>query len=109
MKRVSMYCWAPPTAPRCLRCWTRSQESFEQHVIPGWSEGPDPESRDSPMCNCTSEVRANARPGANPHPEERPVGRVSEDGPPGLMVRDARKRAPHHEGHHAPSTKITLI
>src|SRR5260221_8460018 len=27
-------------------------------VIPGWSEGPDPESRDSPMCNCTSEVRA---------------------------------------------------
>ena len=23
-------------------------------VIPGWSEGPDPESRDSPMCNCTS-------------------------------------------------------
>jgi hypothetical protein len=25
-------------------------------VIPGWSEGPDPESRDSPMCNCTSEV-----------------------------------------------------
>ena len=23
-------------------------------VIPGWSEGPDPESRDSQMCNCTS-------------------------------------------------------
>src|SRR3982751_6138149 len=32
-------------------------------VIPGWSEGPDPESRDSPMCSCTSEVRADARPG----------------------------------------------
>src|SRR6266849_201565 len=29
-------------------------------VIPGWSEGPDPESRDSPMCNCTSEVRVGA-------------------------------------------------
>ena len=28
----------------------------------GWSEGPDPESRDSPMCNRTSEVRAT-RPG----------------------------------------------
>jgi hypothetical protein len=23
-------------------------------VTPGWSEGPDPESRDSPMCNRTS-------------------------------------------------------
>jgi hypothetical protein len=23
-------------------------------VIPGWSEGPDPESRDSPMRNCAS-------------------------------------------------------
>jgi hypothetical protein len=23
-------------------------------VIPGWSEGPDPESRDSPMCKRTS-------------------------------------------------------
>src|SRR6266404_260235 len=31
-------------------------------VIPGWSEGPDPESRDSPMCNCTSEVRRFASP-----------------------------------------------
>src|SRR6202030_4090593 len=27
-------------------------------VIPGWSEGPDPESRDSPMCNCTSRFDA---------------------------------------------------
>src|SRR5450755_653627 len=36
-------------------------------VIPGWSEGPDPESRDSPMCNCTSEVRAGARPGMTSH------------------------------------------
>jgi hypothetical protein len=27
---------------------------FSIPVIPGWSEGPDPESRDSPMCNCTS-------------------------------------------------------
>src|SRR5579862_2037531 len=24
------------------------------NVIPGWSEGPDPKSRDSPMCKCTS-------------------------------------------------------
>ena len=31
-------------------------------VIPGWSEGPDPESRDSPMCNRTSEVRRFASP-----------------------------------------------
>jgi tRNA dimethylallyltransferase len=31
-------------------------------VIPGWSEGPDPESRDSPMCNCTSEVPASRAP-----------------------------------------------
>jgi hypothetical protein len=23
-------------------------------VIPGWSKGPDPESRDSPMRNCAS-------------------------------------------------------
>jgi hypothetical protein len=29
-----------------------------QTVIPGWSEGPDPESKDSPMCNSTSEVRS---------------------------------------------------
>src|SRR5260370_19752491 len=32
-------------------------------VIPGWSEGPDPESRDSPMCNCTSWLAATQRPG----------------------------------------------
>src|SRR4051794_18412759 len=38
-------------------------------VIPGWSEGPDlrcalhiGESKDSPMCNCTSEVRAPRAP-----------------------------------------------
>ena len=36
----------------------------------------------------------------NPHPEERPFGRVSKDEGPylGLMVRDARQlRAPYHE------------
>ena len=33
-----------------------------------------------------------------PHPEERAQARVSKDGPiRGLMVRDARRRAPHHE------------
>src|SRR5262245_59975525 len=37
-------------------------------VIPGWRAAPDPESiaqqfRGSPMCNCTSVVRADARPG----------------------------------------------
>src|SRR5712672_1956447 len=31
---------------------------FSSGVIPGWSEGPDPESRDSPMCNSTSVVRS---------------------------------------------------
>jgi tRNA dimethylallyltransferase len=42
--------------PEAARGWLAT-------VIPGWSAGPDPESRDSPMCNCTSEVRASARPG----------------------------------------------
>src|ERR1700688_460571 len=32
-------------------------------VIPGWSEGPDPESRGSPMCNCTSWFASSMRPG----------------------------------------------
>jgi hypothetical protein len=32
-------------------------QKIDSPVIPGWSEGPDPESKDSPMCNCTSEVR----------------------------------------------------
>jgi tRNA dimethylallyltransferase len=34
-------------APEAARGWLSV-------VIPGWSNGPDPESRDSPMCNCTS-------------------------------------------------------
>ena len=32
-KRVSMNCWAPPTAPRCWRCWPRSPASFEKPPI----------------------------------------------------------------------------
>src|SRR5947207_5466292 len=32
-------------------------------VIPGWSAGPDPESRDSTMCNCTLGFDASHRPG----------------------------------------------
>src|SRR5882762_6429935 len=39
-----------------------ANEANSRGVIPGWSEGPDPESRDSPMCNCTSEVRRFASP-----------------------------------------------
>jgi hypothetical protein len=30
------------------------RRSNSDSLIPGWSAGPDPESRDSPMCNCTS-------------------------------------------------------
>jgi hypothetical protein len=43
-------------------------------------------------------LRAAEQP-QNPHPEERPLGRVSKDQAPiALMVRDARQeRAPHHE------------
>ncbi|HMI11351.1 MAG TPA: tRNA (adenosine(37)-N6)-dimethylallyltransferase MiaA [Bradyrhizobium sp.] len=41
--------------PEAARGWLAT-------VIPGWSAGPDPESRDSPMCNCTSEVRASRAP-----------------------------------------------
>src|SRR5665213_225351 len=33
-----------------------------QPIFPGCAEGADPESRDSPMCNCTSEVRCFASP-----------------------------------------------
>jgi len=43
-----------------LKNWRMRGNRF--FVIPGWSEGPDPESRDSPMCNCTSEVRASRAP-----------------------------------------------
>src|SRR5882672_7016364 len=32
-------------------------------VVPGRCEASNPEPRDSPMCNCTSEVRTGARPG----------------------------------------------
>jgi tRNA dimethylallyltransferase len=44
--------------------WVRPEQAGEwlTTVIPGWSEGPDPESRDSPMCNCTSEVPASRAP-----------------------------------------------
>ncbi|SHJ99736.1 tRNA dimethylallyltransferase [Bradyrhizobium lablabi] len=44
--------------------WVKPEEAggWLTTVIPGWSEGPDPESRDSPMCNCTSEVRASRAP-----------------------------------------------
>src|SRR5258708_1855106 len=31
--------------------------TMERLVIPGQCEAPNPESRDSPMCNCKSEVR----------------------------------------------------
>jgi tRNA dimethylallyltransferase len=36
--------------------WVKPEEAgrWLSAVIPGWSEGPDPESRDSQMCNCTS-------------------------------------------------------
>jgi tRNA dimethylallyltransferase len=36
--------------------WVKPEAAGEwlSGVIPGWSEGPTPESRDSPMCNCTS-------------------------------------------------------
>ncbi len=36
--------------------WVKPEAAGEwlSTVIPGWSEGPDPESRDSPMCNRTS-------------------------------------------------------
>ena len=36
--------------------WVKPEAAAEwlSAVIPGWSEGPDPESRDSPMCNRTS-------------------------------------------------------
>ena len=37
-------------ARNCGRC-----KPLARPVIPGWSEGPDPESRDSQMCNCTSQ------------------------------------------------------
>ncbi len=35
--------------------------TVERLVIPGRVEGANPESKDSPMCNCTSEVRAKTR------------------------------------------------
>jgi tRNA dimethylallyltransferase len=36
--------------------WVKPEaaEAWFSRVIPGWSEGPDPESRDSPMCKRTS-------------------------------------------------------
>src|SRR5882724_6174984 len=34
-----------------------------------------------------------------PHPEQRPLGRVSKDEDTGLMVRDGARAPPHHEGH----------
>src|SRR5207247_5304270 len=62
--------WRGHKPPSTLCC-----QGLSSSVIPGWSQrvgalrrpmtgsGPDPESRDSPMCNSTSEVRAGARPG----------------------------------------------
>src|ERR1700755_2464268 len=41
-------------AEMCLRHCERSEASST--VIPGRCEASNPESRDSPMCNCTSEV-----------------------------------------------------
>src|SRR5947208_10186655 len=45
-----------------------------------------------------------------PHPEERPSGRVSKDEwhDRGLLVRDARRRAPHHEELLACRTRLRL-
>jgi len=48
---------------RCHRGERNAGERIAQSsVIPGWSEGPDPESRDSLMCNCTSWFALSARP-----------------------------------------------
>src|SRR5229473_3704307 len=53
-----------PSPRSTTTCWRfRSPCSLITFVIPGWSEGPDPESRDSPMCNCTSWLAATQRPG----------------------------------------------
>jgi hypothetical protein len=46
----------------------------------------------------TAKTRVFSEPHIQPHPGERPLGRVSKDGRESLMVRDARRRAPHHEG-----------
>src|SRR5471032_1401917 len=60
-------------------------------VIPGWSQrvgalrrpmtgsGPDPESRDSPMCNCTSEVRVCGAPRNDTFVSDRRIPRCGND------------------------------
>ena len=53
--------------------------------------------------DCAGDLAAEAGGGVSkrPHPEEQPLGCVSKDGrrrDRGPMVRDARRRAPHHQG-----------
>src|ERR1700722_2893328 len=58
-------------------------------VIPGRVEDANPESRDSPMRNCASEVRANTRPGMTAF---RPsLTRL------GVLDVELAERARHHE------------
>src|SRR3977135_4075877 len=66
--------------------WRRcSSRGLKSPVIPGRCAALNPESRDSPMCNRTSEVWSfgpsrNDGIHTGPHPEERRLRRVSKDG-----------------------------
>src|ERR1700733_15181452 len=89
---------------------TGSQAFDAKHVIPGWSEGPDPESRVSgfslrePRNDNASWFGKAAFLSGTPHPEEARSA-VSKDGrksvaagtPRTVMVRDGESAPPQHE------------